>query len=187
MAGKAHAVRDFDGAYPELLAGSKGVHVKALADADIALRRGDQARRSGEILRGRNFQIVFAALDDQRDQARGLGHGGIVGQFTADGGAVGGEDRIEMKALRGLGAPQRRAINRLPNGSALGALDRVAQGQARDYRDRLIQSIDDPVDEAPIRKRPRPIMDEHAARPEGPQSFHPAPTTTLARRATRYR
>ena len=132
------------------------MHVEALADADIPLPGGEQALGCGKVLRSRNLQIVFAAVDDQRDQARCLGDRGIVGQLTADRGAVGGEDRIEVKALRGLGAPQGGAVDRLPNGPAFGALDRVAQGQARDRRDRLVQTIDDPVDELLIRKRAAP-------------------------------
>ncbi len=176
-------MRDSDAAYPEMIAWRKGVHVEALADADIPLSGGEQALGRGKVLRSRNLQIVFAAVNNQRGQARGLGDCGVVGQPTADRGAVGREDRIEVKALRGLGAPQRGAIDRLPNGCALGALDRVAQGQARDRRDRLVQTIDDPVDQSLIRKGPRPIMNEYAVRAIGGQCLEAKPNGVLARRA----
>jgi len=184
MSGEAHAVLDSDAAYPEMIAGSKGVHVEALADADIPLPGSEQALGRGKVLRSRDLQIVFAAVDDQRGQARGLGDRGVVGQFAADRGAVGGEDRIEVKALRGLGAPQSSAIDRLPNSSALGALDRVAQRQTRDRRDCLVEAVDDPVDQLPIGKGPRPIMDQDMVGAIGRQCFEPESNRILTGRAT---
>ena len=184
MSGKAHAVRDRDTAYPEMIARGEGVHVEALADADIALPGGEEALGRGKVLRSRNLQIVLAAVDDQRRQPRCLGDCGVVGQLAADRGAVGGEDRTEVKALRRLCSPQSGTVDRLANHPALGALDRVAQGQAGDRRDRLVQTIEDPVDELLIGKRSRPIVNQYALRAIGGQCFEAEPHRVLARRAS---
>src|SRR5437763_17132794 len=124
-----------------MIARREGVHVEALTDTDIALPGGEEALGRGKVLRSRNLQIVFAALDDQRGQTRGLGHCGVVGQLAADRGAVGGEDSIEVKALWGLGAPQRGTVDRLSDCPALATLDRVAQRQARDCRYLVVQTV----------------------------------------------
>src|SRR5438270_10711821 len=100
MARKAHVVWEPDAADPEMIPRRKGVNVIPLADPDIIPPGGEQALGGSEILPGRYLQIVFAALDDQRDQARRLGDGGVVGQLTANRSAMCGEDRLETEALR---------------------------------------------------------------------------------------
>src|SRR5712671_457404 len=56
MSGKAHAVRDPNTAYPEMIAWGEGVHVEALADADISLPGGEEALGRGKVLLSRNLQ-----------------------------------------------------------------------------------------------------------------------------------
>ena len=112
-------VRDLDAAYPEMIARGEGVDIEALPDADVAEPGGEQPLGGGEILRRRHLQIVLAAFDDQRRHARRLGDRGVVGQVAADGGAVGGEDRIEVKALRRLRPPQGGTVDRSPGSCRL--------------------------------------------------------------------
>ena len=148
----------------DMIAGAEGVHVETLADADIALPRGEQPLGRGEILGGRHLQIVLAAVDDQRREARRLGDCGVVGQLTADGGAVGGEDRVEVKSLRRLGPPQARSGRPSRRMPALDALDRVAERQAGIAAGALSSPSMTRSISAGIGKRPRAIMDQHAAR-----------------------
>src|SRR6202035_1459391 len=68
MTREAHAVRDLDAAYPEMIPWGKGMDVEALPDANVALSGGDQALGGSEILRCRDLQIVLAAFNDQRSQ-----------------------------------------------------------------------------------------------------------------------
>jgi len=58
-----------------------------------------------------------------------------AGQSATGGSAVGSKYRLEVKPLRCLRAPQRGAVDRLPNRSILDALDRISQRRARDRRD----------------------------------------------------
>ena len=106
-------VRDLDPADPEMIAGAERMNVETLADADIRLASRNQPLCGGEILRCRHLQIVLAAVDDQRRQARGLGDRGVVGQVAPEGGAVRLKNRVEMKALRRLRPPQRGPVDRL--------------------------------------------------------------------------
>ena len=87
--------------------------VEALADPHIALPRRDQPLGGGEILGRRHLQIVLAAGNQQRRQPGRLGDRGIVGQLLPGGGAVRGQDRVEVKALRRLRPPQPGTVDRL--------------------------------------------------------------------------
>ncbi len=109
--------------------GAKGCTSKPCPTRISPCRRGEQPLGSGEILRCRDLQIVLAAFDDQRRHAGGLGDRGIVGQRPPGRGAMRGEDRVEMKALRRLRPPQSGTVDGLADHAVFGALDRVAEGR----------------------------------------------------------
>ncbi len=180
MADEGGVVRDFDAADENPVARPESVRVKPLPDAHIAPPRRDQPLGGGEVFRRRQLQIVLAAGDQQRGHAGRLGDCRIIGQLMPDGGAVGGEDRLEVKALRGLRAPQFGAVDgRLgwPRPSARLIVSRNGrQGIAAGPRSSpsITRSIS-----AAIGKRPRPIMDQHTSRTMRRQGFEPEPHRIL--------
>ena len=105
--GEAHAVRDFDAAYRDMITRGEGVDIETLTDPDVAEPRRNQPLGGGEIIGRRNLQIVVAAGDRERRQPRRLRYRRVVGQPAPDSGAVSGKNRIELKALRRLRPPQR--------------------------------------------------------------------------------
>ncbi len=207
MADEAGIMRDLDPADHDAVARAEGMGVEPLADphiaeidiAEIDIGRagvgragvdrmgGDQPFGGSEIRGRRHFQIVLAAGDQQRHQPRRFGDRRIIGQLPPDGGAMGGEDRIETEALRRLRAPQLGPVEGRADRPVFGALDRVGQGQRWDRRPHPVEPVDHPVDQRRIRKRPRSVMDQHPAGSVGRQRLEPEPHRILPGGAARHR
>src|SRR5580704_5693570 len=123
MADRAGAVRHGDAADHDLVARSERMHVKPLADADVALPRRDQPLGRREILYRGDLYILLAALNDHWDDTGRLNNRGVVGQRLSDHGAVRRENSLGMKPLRRLRPPQSGALDRLTDFPAGDPLD----------------------------------------------------------------
>jgi hypothetical protein len=96
------------------------------------------------------------------------------------------EDGVEMKALWRLRAPQLGAVDGFPNSPTIDAFDCVAKRQCGDCGRRLIERVDDPVDQPPVGEWPRAIMNKHRAGSCG-ASARAEPDRILPFRPTRHR
>jgi len=151
------AVRDPNSAYPEMIAWGEGVHVEALADADISLPSGEEALGRGKVLRSRNLQIVFrcrrrsaatAPLPRRlrrRRSARGRSRrGGRRGSHRSESPA--GSERATGR--NGRSSPQ------IISPSARLIVSR--KGRQGIAATRLVQTIEDPVGRAVYRETVSP-------------------------------
>ncbi len=184
MPNRRHLVRDRHAADHDMITWAEGMHVETLADANVALPRGEEPLGGGEVFGRRYFQIVLAAGDNQRGEPGRFGDRGIVGQHAAGGGTMRRQDRVEMKTLRGLRPPQPRPVDRLADKPILDPLDRVAQRQRRDCCWRPVEPVENPVDQRLVRKRPGAVMDQHPRRLALGQRFEAEPHRILSLRAT---
>ena len=112
MTNQACAVRDFDPANHNPVTGAEGVNVKAWPDPYVAVA----ARRSNRSAAARSdavvtFRLSLISGDQEGRQPRGFGNRRIIGQFVPGRGLVGSQNRLEIKALRCLRAPQRRPVD----------------------------------------------------------------------------
>ena len=92
MALQLAVVRDGDTAEPDGVAVLEGVDVVALADADVGEVAGEAALGGGEVAGRGDLHVGGVSVENVDAMAGALGDGGVVGQFLAGGGAVGGED-----------------------------------------------------------------------------------------------
>src|SRR6266478_9924919 len=179
MTREAHAVRDLDAAYPEMITWGKGMDVEALPDANVALSGGDQPLGGSKILRCRDLQIVLAAFNHHRSHTRRFGDRGVIREGKANGGAVGSEDRVEVKALGCLRPPQGRTVDCFPDEPIFSPFYRVAEWQAGDHRHRPVEPVEDPRDQLRIGKWASPVVNQHAFRTIGCQCLEPEPNRIL--------
>ncbi len=187
MADKARVMRDRDAADHDVVAGAERMHVEALADPDIAEARGEEPLRRGEVLRGRHLQIVLAPLNHERRHPGGLGDRRIVGQHASDCGAVRRENGREMKALRGLRAPQSGAVDGVLDPALLNPLHRVAKREGGDRGGRGSEAVEDAVDQRGVGKGARAVVDQHARGIMGDQRFEAEPHRILPLGPARHR
>ena len=118
MADQAAVERDGDAAEHHPVARAEGVHVEAVAGADVhrSLRRS--ASRPREVGGGGDLEVRLVARDHAHRKPGGAGHRGVVGRLAGVG-AVGREDRGEAEALRGLRPPEALARRPAPSASAV--------------------------------------------------------------------
>ena len=180
MTGEALLVRDVDAADHDMVAGRETMHVDTLSDADIAKTLQASSRsaaaRSCAVVTFR-FSSLPATMTGARPAASAIAASSV--STLPDGRPVSRQDRREMKALRRLRPPQKRAVDGFADHAVLDALDRVAERQSRDRGRHPIKRIDHPADQPGIRKRPRAVMDQHpvrtARRPAPPARAAPNP------------
>ena len=109
MAQKPFAMRHLDPTKPDMIAFAKGMYVKAVSKPQVHAAPFHDCRRAIKITGEGQFQIVLFALDDGDGKPRSAGHFHIVCR-AAGMGAVGGQNRIKVKALWGLRAVKPSAV-----------------------------------------------------------------------------
>src|SRR5690349_22388557 len=99
------AVRDFQAAKPDMIAGAESMHVETLSAPVIAAAAMGQFFGAFEILCCRYFEIALRAFDQAHGQAGTLGDRRVIGQLQSRDGAMRCEDGTIVEALRRLHAP----------------------------------------------------------------------------------
>ena len=144
------------------VAGPEGVHVEAVAGADVHrhLRHRPGAREIGG---RRDLEVRLVARHQPHLEPGGPRHRHVVGGLAAVG-AVGGEDRREVEALRRLRPPEPLARHRCQRAAVGGAPERVDDRQGREGRRRRVERRDHVGDQPPAGEGTRGVVDQHPVR-----------------------
>ena len=170
MADEALVVGDLDAAEGHGAAGAEGVHVEAVARANVHGRSRHGARPL-EIGRGGYLEVRLVAGDDARRRPGGDGDGDVVEGVVAVG-PVGGEDRGETETLRRLGAPEAAPVDGLatrpsPRQSA------STTGSAGKARRHGVERVEHGGDHVERDEGSRRVVDEHAVGGVGGERLEP--------------
>ena len=168
MADEALIVRNLDAAEPDMIAGPEGVDVIALARSHIFKRADEFGLGHGEILRSGDLHIGLLAFENINGMAGPFRDRRVVGEAGLPGFrglAMSGEDEIELERLRRLHRAQAFA-RRCRDNAALRVdlLDRIGQRKPRHGGAMRAPRLSRAADQAPVRKRPRAIVDQNNLR-----------------------
>ncbi len=153
-------VGDVDPANGDMITIGKLVHV--VADADPGFPAGGSQRlfRPHQILFRGDFYIRFGPGDNIYRQARRFRHHGVVGQVLPLGLAVRRQNFRKRKALGCLRPPQIGPVHRVRNPAIFRPFQRIRHGNRRNHAVRGGNSVNHPVNQSGISKRPHGVVDQ---------------------------
>ena len=186
MAEQTLGMGHLDAAQPDMIAGAKGVDVKAVADTYLHLAILQNGFRPRKIGGEGEFQVALLATDNGDHDPGSAGNLDVIRRLARVG-AMGGKDGVKVKALRRLGAVQVVAVLQSGDNAAGTGPQGIGDEQTRGGRSVMVKRRHHRFDQIARHLRTGTVMDQNAGYAAPGQRLQPGAHRLFPRRPADHR